>query len=85
MLLFGVTHCLLEVLFRNYHFGLLLSGRLLLGFIESFSLSGDLAFGIAFLDCFLVGMLDFSPDSLEVVDILLVVEVIIHLPTHNEF
>jgi hypothetical protein len=85
VLLFGVTNCLLEVLIRDYDFGLFFFGWLLLGFVEGFSLGGNLALGIAFLDSFLGGVLDLPPDSLEVVHILLVVEVVIHLPTHNEF
>lgn len=85
MLLFGVAHCPLQVLIRDDDFGLFFFGRVLLGFVEGFSLGGYLAFGIAFFDSLLDGVLDLSPDSLEVVDVLLVVDVVISLSTHNEF
>lgn len=85
ILLFWVAHSLLQVLIRYDDFGLFFFGWVLLRFVESFSLCGNLAFGITFFDSLLDGVLDLSPDSLEVVDILLVVEVVISLPTHNEF
>jgi hypothetical protein len=85
VLLLGVAHCLLQVLVRDDDFGLFFFGWVLLGFVEGFSLGSNLAFGITFFDSFLDGVLDLSPDSLEVVDVLLVVKVVISLPTHNEF
>ena len=83
MLLLRVPDCLLEVLFRNNHFVLFFFGRLLFGFVENFGLGGGLAPGVGLFGCPLDGVLDFAPNSLEVLHVLFVIEVLLCL--HNEF
>lgn len=85
MLLLGISDSFFDVLVRYDDFGFLFFGGLLSGFIEYFGLSGSFGFRVTLLHCFLVGLLDLSPNSLQVGHVLFVIKVVLHLSAHNEF
>ena len=75
---FGISHGLFDVLFRKHNFGLALFIGIFLIFcwFGDLGLGGCLSFGEIGFGSFVMRLLDFCPDTFEVVDIFLVVEII---------